>query len=276
MAKKNPAAKSGRAVKSARPDVIVMPAKITTAKEAAQAFAYLYKDKKSTTRSDAKKSLERIPEQLRTGEFYLEAMKVTGSVYQYIPEELLSMDICVIHIGKQKKGVFSLSDIPARFKTPEFYLKAAKTGTQITFVPEGQRTEELCLEAMKVDFQNFYHVPRKLFTKEFTQKAMRLHSELPMAIVGTKDWKLFEYVPEDLITGEFCASAAFETNGKALELIPARFKTAEFYTWIAKKVRKSIATKMTVEFWVEAVKKDSSLLEYVPKKLLDNVNKKLG
>ena len=199
-------------------------------------------------------------------------------MFTLVPEEMLTMEMCVEYMGGHKRSgsTLAIKDIPKKFKTPEFYLKAAQTGTQISFVPDSFKTEELCLEALKAEYLNYEHIPKKMFTKEFTEKAMRLNPLLPRELCVVKDWKLFEFMPEDLMTVQVCGEIAWGTNGKVLGLIPEKIKTPKFYSFVAKNVKKLSHPKMPDEFWVDAIKKDGSLLEFVPKRQLESVTKKLG
>lgn len=99
------------------------------------------------------------------------------------------------------------------------YFAAVKNeGLNLQYVPNEQRTFELCLVAIKQDVCAFQYVPQKIKTSEFCIIAFQQ--------CGYADWSALEFVPEELKTPELCR-IAIQQSGCALEFVPDELKTPE-------------------------------------------------
>ena len=98
--------------------------------------------------------------ELKTPEFYLEAIKQNVDAFQNAPKELITPEFCLKAV---KIWGTALGYVPNDLKTPELCLEAVKNrGTALGYVLENLITPELCLEAIKQDVNAFQYVPDKL------------------------------------------------------------------------------------------------------------------
>ncbi|GHU69315.1 hypothetical protein FACS189450_01980 [Spirochaetia bacterium] len=159
--------------------------------------------------------LHEIPEQFRTRDICLDALKYTHepeAEFEHIPSSLLTYDF---YLDAVKSGR-GMRHVPESFKTAELCMEAVTANSwALEYVPLHLRTEELCIAAVQCDGRALGYVPDQLRTRE-------------LCIAAVKRWGfVFKYVPEDLIDEEFCRIIVSE-NGAAFDYIPKRFQTEEF------------------------------------------------
>lgn len=105
-----------------------------------------------------------IPDNFKTPEMCLQAVKNYKSVLQYVPEELKTPELCMIAINEDS---MSLEYVPEKLKTPELCLHAVqKNGIALKYVPEELKTLELCMVAIKESSWCFGYIPEELKTPE--------------------------------------------------------------------------------------------------------------
>ncbi|GHU17938.1 hypothetical protein FACS1894163_09440 [Spirochaetia bacterium] len=160
--------------------------------------------------------LHEIPEQFRTRDICLDALKYTHekrAEFEHIPSSVLTYDF---YLEAVKIGGIVMYDVPESFKTAELCLAAVKKNSRILDkVPLELRTADLCMAAMECDGWALGYVPEHLRTRE-------------LCIAAVRNWTLaLGDVPEDLIDEEFCRIIVSE-NGAAFDYIPKRFQTEEF------------------------------------------------
>jgi len=95
--------------------------------------------------------IQYVPENLRTAEVCLEAVKVSGGALQYVPENLRTAELCLEAVNNGNL----LLDVPENLITEEMCLEVVRkqntpgTESYIKYVPEKFRTVEVCVEAVK-------------------------------------------------------------------------------------------------------------------------------
>jgi hypothetical protein len=177
-----------------------------------------------------------VPEELKTAELCLIAVKQESGVLQYVPEGLRTAELC---LEAAKKAGKALQYVPEGLRPAELCLEAVKqSGDALGFVPNELRTAELCLIAVKQEGYALKNVPEKLKTAEVCLEAVK------------RQGLQLEFVPEKLRTEEICLEAV-KSFGWALEYVPKKFRTAELC--------------------LEAVRQNSRALRFVPKALKEQV-----
>ncbi len=126
-----------------------------------------------------------------------------------------------------------------------------RSGCNLEFVPEEFKTYELCLEAVKKDGDALEYVPEKHKTAELCLVAVK------------KTGYMLKYVPEELKTDELCDMATNKSE-RAFTWVSVEylFKKIEQYGYLH--LLKDMPELMTYKLCLEAVKKDSDALQYVP------------
>jgi len=118
--------------------------------------------------------LEYMPENLKTEQFCVEAVKQNDDVLFHVPEKFF--EICreasktvekpaetTLCEKTVKNGGLALEYVPGKFKTYEVCLEAVKkSGWALQYVPEKFKTVELCFEAVKETFWALKYVPENL------------------------------------------------------------------------------------------------------------------
>jgi len=200
-------------------------------------------------------ALRDVPENLKTAELCLEAIKKNGYELCYVPESLKTAELCLEAI---KKNGDTLCYVPENLKTEELCIEAVKQNSMaLNYVPENLKTE-LCLEAVKKNSYVLGDVPENLKTAELCLEAVKQ--------LG----KSLEFVPETLKTVKLCFEAVKNDN-YALEYVPDVLKTAKLCLEVVKKRSNALCcvpkNLKTEKFYFKAVKKNGEALQYVPENL---------
>ena len=91
-------------------------------------------------------ALKYIPEEFRTTEIYKEAIKNNGTALEYVPEEIKTAEMCMEAV---KSNGIALKYIPEEFRTTEIYKEAIKNnGTALEYVPEEMRTLDMYIDGI--------------------------------------------------------------------------------------------------------------------------------
>jgi len=116
------------------------------------------------------KMLSETPEEERTEELCLKAVKQHGLAIKLVPKDKRTKEICLEALRKYAGAVF---EIPKEMRTEELYLKAVQEyGPNLGFVPKDKRTEAICLEAVKANDSALIYVPeeiRPLITQKYEE-----------------------------------------------------------------------------------------------------------
>jgi hypothetical protein len=216
--------------------------------------------------------LKHVPEQLKTMELCLEAVKVNGWTLKYVPEKLKTTELCLIAVIQKKDDFIDLEDI--------FDSDCNKTNkTVFSFIPDELKTTEFYLEVVKMNGQMLEHVPQELKTAEMCLNAVKQKGsaleyvpiefktvELCHEAINQNSWAL-KYVPEEFKTAELC-NKAVKQYGWELEYVPDKFKTTEMCFEAVKqygRVFEYVPEEFkTTEICLLAVKRTSEMLKFVP------------
>ncbi|MFJ7817767.1 DUF4116 domain-containing protein [Bacillus toyonensis] len=131
-----------------------------------------------------------IPDEFRTKELYLEAIKQNGKALKYVPDKYKWEGFCKIAI--MQNGL-ALEFVPKNILSKElFVLAVAQNGLSLEYVPSKNRSKELCNAAVNNNVLALEHVPNRYKTKKLCNAAMN------------SGWKAFLYVPESMYTLNNC------------------------------------------------------------------------
>jgi flagellar motor switch protein FliG len=200
--------------------------------------------------------LEYVPENIKSLEFWHEAVKIAGHFLSFVDPLIISVELC--HEAVRFHGE-ALSDVPKELKTEQMCLDAVKlNGRALKYVPEEFKTEQMCLEAVQISTHPFQYVPENLKTAEIYNKITR------------NDIRMFRFVPDSLKTKEMCMLAVGQYE-KALRFVPEKFKTAELCMEAVKHYGKMLwyvpENLRTTDLCLEAVRQYGKALNFVPEKL---------
>jgi len=107
--------------------------------------------------------LDYVPNEFKTAEFYLEAVKWNGLALGAISEVFKTAEIAELCFEAVKQNGSALRYVPEEFKTVELCLEAARqNGSALEYVPLEHKTVELCFEATKQNDKALYYVPEEL------------------------------------------------------------------------------------------------------------------
>lgn len=153
--------------------------------------------------------LAEVSEDLKTPEFFLEAVRQCPLALMHVPQELITQEICLEAV---RQLGHALMYVPNELKTQELCLAAiGECGLALEDVPNALKTPELCLAAVRQWGQALGHTPEDLITPELCLAAVK------------SDGSALEYVPEELLTLELCR-AAVQQNSNARQFIPDALK----------------------------------------------------
>jgi hypothetical protein len=168
-------------------------------------------------------------------------------------------------------GIISLKDVPESERTESLCMTAVKKDPlELKYVPDKNRNREMCMIAVKEQARMLYYVPRK-------------HKDYAMcyaAIVESKNRysDSLEEVPEDNMTSDqydFLVKKALEYDGAALKYVPENKKTDELCKIAVKDNGLALKyvpeNKKTDELCKIAVKNDISAIKYVPETMKNDL-----
>lgn len=181
--------------------------------------------------------LQKIPDEFKTPNIYLAAVKSRPHVFKCIPDDQKTAEMSLIAV---KKGEVSLDTVPMQFRTEEICSEAiANSGCNLQYVPQEQKTEEICITTIRRYPSAIIYIPDELKTDEFYLKAIKNNPEI------------LRYISSEIQAKAYCLDAvekfyldAVKKNGHALQYIPTE--------------------ALTEEIVVAAIEECSSALQYVP------------
>jgi hypothetical protein len=247
-----------------------------------------YLDKKHKTQKYLEAVIENdvnilsIPDELITKEMWVEAIKQNGSLLEYVPKNLRTIDLCMIAVTTSDIWRPALRSVPEEFKSKELCMSAVKqNGESLAYVPIELRTKEMCVAAVKTDWKAVQYVPPTTENKDiFKYVVQKDATGIKLIPVKKKSKELYmlavqsfgeslEHVPEEFKSKELCMTAV-KQNGIALMYVPEKFKTEELCLIAVKKfglvlnwVPEEFKSK---ELCMTAVKQNGESLAYVPKR----------
>ena len=129
-------------------------------------------------------------------------------IYGYI----FTDDDCILLINKD---ISIMQYIPDNNKTYELCENAVRySGTTLQYVPDSKKTKKICKIAVRQYGYLLRHVPKDKKTNEICEIAVR------------QNGNALQFVPEDKKTDELCKIAVQQT-GTALQFVPKNKKTDE-------------------------------------------------
>ena len=158
--------------------------------------------------------LSKLPDEVKTEDFWLEVVSVHGHVFRQVPEKMQNYKM---HLAAVKGDYLSIEDIPKKFITEEICLAAIKNenGDRVLqFVPEIFKTPKICLNSVKGDGYNLKYVPDELKTQEMC-----------LVAAENSNWPVLEFMPKHLLTPEICIATV--KNNILLGAIPEELRTLE-------------------------------------------------
>lgn len=189
-------------------------------------------------------SLNVIKEALRHG---------SNETLDYIDKQYITSEICDYAIENVR---LALKYMPEEFKTLENCKKAVtKYGCNLQYITN--KTQELCLIAMKNTYDAFPHIPIELRNEEIYYLAVK-------GGVSLKD------IPRNRISKRMCLTSV-KAQSCNIQNVPDRYKTPELYLEVFesnKNIFKYMPKNlMTEDLCVRALESDINFIEFVPKEL---------
>jgi hypothetical protein len=154
-----------------------------------------------------------------TPEHALNAVKEDGSNLKFVPEQLVTEDLCSLAVaGENGKGE-ALEHVPERFKAPILCETAMLKNPAQAFahVPDGAKTPKLCDMAVSADGANLQRVPQDKMSRALCEAAVKSFG------------KSFAYVPQDMRDAALCLTAV-KVDGTNLQHVPDSLKTKRLCT----------------------------------------------
>ena len=181
-----------------------------------------------------------IPDELKTKEMCLAAVRHDAKLLQYVPRELLTKDMCEVAV---KNDPLALNIIPIEMTTKEMCVEAIKKDPMyFRFVPIKFLTEEICINTMNNWPNGIKFIPDNLLTNKICVTAVK------------NDGLMLSYIPEKLKTKDVCLEAL-----KSLSM--RNLNSLKLYEDILKEIPDKVKDE---EFWRTAVRMNKLAFEYVP------------
>lgn len=128
-------------------------------------------------------NLDCVPEQFRTIDICTRAVEQNGINLQFVPQKLKSLSICMIALAR------------------------TRSSTIFEFVPKELIDDEICLAALKSDYNCLSKIPQSMLTEEMA------------LILVSKKASLLTVLPKSLKTPEICLRAV-EKSPESFNFIP--------------------------------------------------------
>jgi hypothetical protein len=197
--------------------------------------------------------LKFVPEILKTPEVCRAAVRNEGSALKYVPDALKTEEMCLEAVSSNGGSIlfglhygYLLRYVPEVLKTPEVCLAAVQNqGSALEYVPESLKNEELCRAAVRC-------CRRGLGTMRYWERTGSALKFVPQSL-RTKELYFDDVinkgslndVPDAIKTAGFCLAVLQKRwDEETVNAVPDQFKTTEFY--------------------LEAVKRNNQVFEYVP------------
>jgi hypothetical protein len=174
--------------------------------------------------------IKKIPDDCRTSEFLIDAINIKPKVFRFLTDEQKTNDVCLAAIMQDHDNI---NDISSENQTQEmrdvadrrrklyylFYQEVqddrpieileivTRNGAKLEHVPDDMCTPEMCIAAVKQNYNAFRFVPKRFQTREVCLLA-----------VGVYGMNLYYVAPEN-ITLEIC-TAAIKQNKFARQYVP--------------------------------------------------------
>ena len=145
-------------------------------------------------------------------EYYLKKVKTRYIPHKDIPRKFWTKELTLAYLEKRSKWV-DVNIIPAKFRTPEFYLECVKrNGCSLYIIPEKDKTEEMCYEAVQSRGEALKFVPDRFKTFDICLTALQNNAYA------------FKYFLDELKTPETCFEAV-RVYKTSIKYVPEEFWT---------------------------------------------------
>ena len=202
-----------------------------------------------------------IPDEVKTAEICLAAVKENGMGLSAVPKDIRTKEICLAALANAPGngyGISLIEYVPTELLSEELCIAAVKhLGCALGNIPNEFKTPEVCLTAVQNAKNNGKHPDDHPYSDQILTKVPEqlLTYELCLAAVKHSG-RAIAYVPENFITKELCMEAVKE-YGEALRHVPEDLKT--------------------LEMCIEAVKNDKGAFKFfVPDALKAKVKEAVG
>ena len=125
--------------------------------------------------------LQYVPNEIRTPEFYREAVRQNGMMLHLVPEALKTRELCIEALNRNGKA---LQFVPEALKQELSMIAVTRSGDALHYVPD--KRPDICLEAVRQNGMALIFVPAELKTPELCMEAVN------------RNGKALQYVPPHL------------------------------------------------------------------------------
>jgi hypothetical protein len=156
------------------------------------------------------KTLEYVPENMKTLEVCSAALLKDGCSLKHVPENMMTQEMCLAAVLGNE---YAIKYVPENMMTPEMCLKAVlMDGSLLQWVPDNMKTQEICFAALSNDWCNTFEIiPKSMMTQAMCFEAVLIKGYM------------LEYVPENMKTFGMCLRAASEYS-RMLDFVPENMK----------------------------------------------------
>lgn len=178
-------------------------------------------------------ALTKLPKKFLTPELCRQAVLRRDNAFEHVPDEMKGLDLCKLAIEADWRNIrFVPMALRSQLITPAFIESALQESAgMLEFVPEQDRTYELCLKVMedlscgRILKNSFKDHPLAFVPEQHRDRRMCL-----LAVTsGYNDFlgaSILSLMPEAVRTYDMCLQAV-RVDGKALQDVPAAFVDAD-------------------------------------------------
>ena len=203
-------------------------------------------------------ALQYVPSFKKSYEIINKAVESNGLALKYVPKKMQNIYICMTAIENDGRA---LEYVAKRLISKEMCMLAVEnTGAALKFVPKEFLCSEIYEKAAKNSRDMLSVLPKEYQTKEFYRELIKNDGI---------DGKILSYIRKNRLTRDMCIQAV-KQNGFAIEYVPHRFMTKEIVnTAISQNALalKCIPEEMrTFEICIKCLDIEPKALKYIPVK----------
>lgn len=159
------------------------------------------------------KSLKNVKAEFMTKELIEEAVKALEENIKYIPEQLLTEELCYLYVSS---GHSLITRDLRDYQSQRVADKAFENNTnEITFICDEFKTKEMSLKAFEADCSLVAEIPEQFTTAEMWLEAIKEYDYL------------FNYAPEKLLTSSNLCLELVKYDWRMIIRIPSKYHTPE-------------------------------------------------
>jgi hypothetical protein len=231
-----------------------------------------------------------------TGEMCLNFVKQDWEAIQWVPRNMLTEEMCLIALKQDREAInwvprdmlnqdmfkILIEDLPYSYMclwvpfipTHEMRISiVSKCWWAIIYMPANELTEEMCIIALKQDFNAISFIHNDKITDTMINIIMenipsgchiaclqyisadKISDAMYMSFIE-KNYSILRYVPEDRLTEEMCI-AALTKCWRAIEWVPKSKRTRRIYE-----------STLLVEQFTAALQQNFWTIQWIPKEML--------